>query len=183
MCKAAILLHYQNRKTMSAKETIALIGNVNKNQVNFLLKSIAGFRILLIAQEEESIKGFSENILNYDSNTEIETLTCAKEGCWEADIIFLLDASLTKHELIDKIKQVATQKIVVLLELNHNSEISITQCNESLQQLLPNSKVLQLKKNTTTGEIHLHGKDKESLIYIQRLLEKTGNIVSLIQEG
>jgi len=81
------------------------------------------------------IRGIKRN----NPGAQVEIVDCVKEGCWEADIIVLAIASHEMEEVIEKIREVATQKIVLII-LNHEDDSSLSFIKaQELKRLLPYS--------------------------------------------
>ncbi|HEY6977811.1 MAG TPA: hypothetical protein VH396_16040, partial [Chitinophagaceae bacterium] len=82
------------------------------------------------------------NIKQNNLNAEVEIVDCAKEGCWEADIIVLAIPYYELKEVVEKINEVVTQKIVLIIS-NNEEEGKV----EELQRLLPYSRVVAAFNN------------------------------------
>lgn len=89
------------------KQTIAWIGGDN-HQGDILRKLAEKYRLLWVRKKEDQQTAPFHDL----PESEVEVLECAKEGCWEADIIVLAGEGLG-DDLLGKIREVATQKIVL----------------------------------------------------------------------
>jgi len=117
-------------------------------------------------------QGIDETI--YDaSNHEVTIQSCAREGCWEADIIFLMNDGIDDLNLLNAIKEVSTQKVVVGFSETMN-EFSQSRGLFVLKQLLPNSKVLWGFIDHTNAQVFAKGDDREGLQVIQGLVRAMG---------
>ena len=81
-------------------------------------------------------------------DAEIESLECVKDGCWEADVIIIAVAPAEEKQVAELMKEVATQKIVVVVSEKEN------ECEE-LEKILPYSKVVKAYIKGATNEIFL----------------------------
>lgn len=111
------------------------------------------YRLLLISHEPEKLNELAEKITNQYPGAEIESLECVKDGCWEADIIIIAVEAAEEKRVAELMKEVATQKIVVVISQNEN------ECKE-LEKTLPYSKVVKVYINVETNEIFLSGKSE-----------------------
>src|SRR5215213_5962035 len=127
---------------MQTKKTIAIIGATG-NMGSALAKSLAKghYRLLLMAGKMEKLNALSDVIKSAHPQADVEVNGCAREACWEADIIIAATPYDAQKEVAQKIKEVATGKIVISLA-NPLKEIS-TSAAEELQMLLPYSKVVK----------------------------------------
>lgn len=89
------------------KQTVAWIGEIDWSPEAFR-RLTERYRLIWVTQDEiPADPSTIENPL-----PEVEVVNCAKEGCWEADIIVL--AGVIHQELLEKIREVSTQKIVMI---------------------------------------------------------------------
>ncbi len=157
---------------MAIKETIAFVGTYTKlftALANRLAKK--NYRILLVSDSEVLLSTLSTQILQQAPSAEIETIGCVKDGCWEADIIMMTENTSIEKRLLKKIKDVATQKIVVYLREDKNYFDLDGSRLHNLQQALPNSKVIELLYKETSGKPRISGEDMEAVAFISGLLE------------
>jgi 8-hydroxy-5-deazaflavin:NADPH oxidoreductase len=145
--------------TMRANTTIAILGATG-NMGSAIAKSLAksGHRILLMSANEAKLNALSESIKNICPNADIDSIDCAYEASWEADIIIAAVPYTAEKEVADKIKEVATGKIVISIAnpLNQTYDGLITapgtSAAEELQRLLPHAKVVKAF-NTTFANV------------------------------
>ena len=78
-----------------------------------------------------------------------------RDGCWEADIIILDISDDEQQEVVELIKEVATQKIVVSFSENENNE---------LQALLKYSKVVKVFNAINSPALSFWGKDQDAVL-------------------
>lgn len=154
---------------MEAKETIAILG-LKKGEVTLFLDQLANDnRILIVSNEINDCGGISEYLSQNKQEHEVEVIECAKEGCWEADLIVLWNPFQFKEEELLRLRAVATQKIVLLIQ---DQDVEY-----GAHPLFPNSKVVTLALNHLTKEANIYGEDLEAVNSIHKLIEKTGYLI------
>ncbi len=123
---------------MHTPQTIVIIGAGNKAKAITSGLANARDRVLLCDTDYESAQAFTNGLRAEHPSYNIEPIACSYEATWEADIIILALASCPDlQEIAKKIKAVANQKIVV----------TTTDAAKELQDLLPNSKIVQAFAN------------------------------------
>jgi predicted dinucleotide-binding enzyme len=155
-------------KKMSVKKTIAIIGATEYKGTaiaNHLAKS--NYRLLLISNDMEKLSYLSESIFLTSPNAEIDILECVKDGCWEADVIILAIACNEEKSIAEIMKEVATQKIVVSISDERNT-------NEELQRLLPYSKIVKASLTSASNEVSIKGNDEEANAEIADIFKDAG---------
>src|ERR1051326_8075278 len=97
-----------------AKTTIAIIGATG-NMGSAIAKTLAKgpYRLLLFANDEEKLNGLKEEIKQGTPSAELECIGCPVDASWEADVIIPAVPYNAQKEIVEKIKGVATQKVVV----------------------------------------------------------------------
>lgn len=137
------------------KQTIAIIG-AGGNMGSATARNIAGgnYRLLLFDSDPDQLDSLKDNIQQDHPEADFEIMHCPHECSWEADIIILAVSDGVKKEIVDRIRDVATQKIVISIVNPINEAISKqptehhASAAEKLQQWLPHSKVV-IAFNTT----------------------------------
>ncbi|MGC4020964.1 MAG: NAD(P)-binding domain-containing protein [Cyclobacteriaceae bacterium] len=133
-----------------ARKTIAIIGATSLRGTA-IARSLANTKqhLLLMSDEKDQLEGLIKDLKEH-SMAEVEAISCAKEACWEADIIILASA---KKEVAEKIKEVAIGKIVVSVSNPQENigQLTDTSLAEELQRELPYSKVVKTF-NTSQNE-------------------------------
>ena len=73
---------------MKTKQTIAVIGNAGKMQTS-LLKGLSkgNYRLLLCLDQPDQVVKLLEDLRAFDPSSDVETIQCAVNASWEADII------------------------------------------------------------------------------------------------
>lgn len=169
-----------DKKEMATKETVALIGIANQSCEALIKKLAQHYRLLLIQTQGNNLIGLSHQIMNSIPSTAIEVMECAKDGCWEADIILLIEMDNFEEGFIKRIKEVATQKIVVSISAD-KSGFSFSGEN-SLSFLLPYSKVVQILKKPGVKDVFLSGNDQEAVQTIYDKAKVFGYHITIVDD-
>ena len=144
---------------MVTSKTIAIIG-ASGNMGSAIAKSLANssYRLLLFGKEEEKLRSVFKEIKTVNKSKDAEIIGCAADASWEADIIIAAVPFAAEKELAEKIRKVATGKIVISISnpLNETYTGLVTDGNtssaEELQKLLPHSKVIKAFNTTFAGD-------------------------------
>lgn len=144
-----IVLH-NKKANMPARKTIAILGATGR-MGNAIAKTLAkgNYRLLLIGSDNGKLDLLLREIHAQLAVADIEVMNCAFNGCWEADIIIPAVPYNAEREIADRIRDVATGKIVISvsnpLNETYTGLITATGCSaaEELQELLPYSKVVK----------------------------------------
>lgn len=183
---------FQNR-VMHTKQTIAIIGaSGNMGRVLSIGLAKGHYRLLLLDSSLEQGKALREEIVNAREDADVEVIDCYVEACWEADIILIAIPTCREQEVAGKIREMANQKIVLGITgqpQNDKVEQGTAPGNnrvESLQALLPHSKVVKAKLchpetdpshlgvDNRQGKMVLTGDDSEALETVSELLTLSG---------
>jgi predicted dinucleotide-binding enzyme len=158
---------------MSNKKTVALLGVSETNSI-FLAKQIAKTNPVLLFDHDVVVLNavYSQILLEYP-NAKAEIMICPTNASWEADVIILSNAAATDGNLIEKIRNVATGKIVLFLENKKNTDEN---SYEKLQDLFPFSKVVQSfeSADNSNDSLFLNGNDNEAVKTILTLFTSIG---------
>lgn len=161
---------------MAAQETLAFIGGTGKTCPAMISKlAQENLRLLFVGNDKEQMEIFSRQ-LEKEEKAEIEVIDCAREGCWEADIIAFTDPGNISDPVVEKIRVVATQKIVLCIITEKGVLGDL--CMDKLGKLLPNSKVVGVVINSTDMRAQIFGIDPEALNTISRIYEKAGYAIT-----
>jgi len=154
--------------------TIAIIGATG-SMGSAIAKSLSkgNNRLLLCANDAAKVQALLQEIKKTNPSVDIEGVDCTRNASWEADIIILAVPYDAEKELAEKIKEVATQKIVISianpLNETYNGLVTApdTSAAEELQKLLPHSKVIKAFNTTFAGDFAqpvIDGKQIDSFI-------------------
>jgi hypothetical protein len=166
---------------MSNRRTFAVLGVSETNSI-FLAKQIAKTNPVLLFDHDAVVLNtvYSQILLEYP-NAKAEIMICPTNASWEADVIILSNAGTTDVNLIEKIRNVATGKIVLFLENKMNTNTGGNSA-EKLQHLFPFSKVVNSFESTDdfNDSLFLNGNDKEAVMTILTLFTSIGLQASTI---
>jgi ketopantoate reductase len=158
---------------MSNRRTFAVLGVSETNSI-FLAKQIAKTNPVLLFDHDAVVLNtvYSQILLEYP-NAKAEIMICPTNASWEADVIILSNAAATDGNLIEKIRNVATGKIVLFLENKKNTGEN---SSEKLQDLFPFSKVVQSfeSADNSNDSLFLNGNDNEAVKTILTLFTSIG---------
>lgn len=160
---------------MGVKETIAFLGD-SGTVCPVLMKKLAeqGYRLLFVSED------LTDTNLQEIAG-DVELVECAKDGCWEADIIAVVDPEKIGTQMVNRIKDVATQKIVLCIESDETDKscFSSEQLN-SLQAEFPYSKLVYINVDFQQMRAEVHSDDQEARDSISDIFEISG--FSIIKE-
>ena len=178
---------------MATKKTIAIIG-ASGNMGSAIAKKLSkgNYRLLLIANHQEKVQQLINEIKSSNPSADVDSMGCPFDACWEADIIIPAVHYKVEREVAEKIKQVATQKVVVSISnpLNENYDGLVTapdtSAAEELQKYLPDSKVVKAFNTVFAGDfsqtvidgkqadVFIAGNDEEALTTVSELVAEAG---------
>ena len=116
------------------KQAIAILDATGENGRQVAKALAADHRLLLFGHDTEKLDQLKKEIKKIHPNADFDCPGCAFEASWEADVI-IMDTTDEKATA-DKIREVATQKLVIELTGGANEF--------NLQHLLPNSMIRQV---------------------------------------
>jgi len=151
-----------------SRKTIAIVGATENKGIEFAYKlSGDDYRLLLISNDSEKLSHLSESIGVEKPNAEVDTLECVKDGCWEADVVILAVACSEEKMVAQVIKEVATQKIVVIVSEERNLP-------EELQHILPYSKLVKVSFSPYLNEVIISGNNEEANEEVSEIFNQAG---------
>jgi ketopantoate reductase len=169
---ALVVLPYKKRKnSMPAKQTIAVIGAASAEGREVLAHLLpTGHRLLLMDEAAEKLPGLQQQLHRVQPRCETDIQPCCREACWEADVVVLAKAHPTLANTLQKIKEVATTKIVVCLGQNKEETTS------EIAQHLPYSKIvfMQLTAGVVTPPV-ISGGNKSAVEAVRNLFKIANN--------
>jgi predicted dinucleotide-binding enzyme len=155
---------------MAFKETIAFV-ELAVEKFPKLINQLAeqNFSLLLVTEDSSQLHALSEEIKSNFPHTNVETVNCVREGCWEADIIIVAETCNAEKELTAKMKEVATQKIVLYIA---SSKENALENIENIQSFLPHSKIVWAFENEVEDKITIGSGDQEAIAVLSAILNK-----------
>lgn len=152
------------------KKTIAILGDTGEfSPVLMEVLMRQDLRLLFVSEVEKKNVALKKQLENTNVLDEVEFISCEREGCWEADIIAVTRPENIFPGLVEKIKEVATQKIVLVV-----SEEKKQFDNPELEKSLPHSKVVEINLDMKAKEFSVSGKDSEAIAGIRSIFENAG---------
>ena len=166
---------------MRTKQTIAVIGATG-NMGSAIAKSLSvgNYRLLLHARDFNTCKQLAAEILAIHRLADAEAMDCSMNASWEADIIIIATPDSEYKEVSLRIREVATQKIVISIVDSLNDTYSgmlpapETNGKEDMQQLLPHSKVVKAVINSKRAAVIIAGNDQDALEMVKELMSSAG---------
>ena len=178
---------------MATKKTIAIIG-ASGNMGSAIAKKLANgnFRLLLFANHQEKVEQVINEIKSTNPSADIDGMGCPFDACWEADIIIPAVDYKVEKEVAEKIKEVATQKVVISISnpLNEKYDGLVTSANssaaEDLQSHLHDSQVVKAFNTVFAGDfsqpvidgkqvdVLIAGNDEEALKTVSEIVSTAG---------
>ena len=156
------------KEEMSVKKTIAIVGATEKTGREIASQFMqADYRLLLVSNNKDQLDYLSKSIKDKKPKAEIDSIDCVKDGCWEADIIILAIPFHEEEMVAEMMKEVATQKIVVSLSDDENT-------NGTLQQLLPYSRLVKVSGSINSKNIFISGDDEEANEEVSTIFKQAG---------
>ncbi len=156
-------------------KTVAIVGTTGKMRgvlANEFVK--AGYRLLLVAVSPTQFNRMSKYIKEITPDAVIEHVECEKEGCWEADLIILAVSRNAIQEVVEKVREVATQKVVLCISDDKSNNYFPFSEAQELQQALPFSKVVTAFNNIQSPEILVAGDDQDAVQELSEMIAKAG---------
>jgi NADPH-dependent F420 reductase len=178
---------------MATKKTIAIIG-ASGSMGSAIAKSLSkgNFRLLLFANHKDKVQQLINEIKNNTPDADVDSMNCPFDASWEADIIIPAVKYEKEKEVAERIKQVATQKIVISISNPLNETYTglvtspETSAAENLQDYLPDSKVvkafntvfardfLQPVIDGKQADVFIAGNDEDSVKTVSELVTEAG---------
>lgn len=146
------------------KQTIAWIGSINQ-QEDILANLAEHYRVLWVKKEDPAVPAPER------WGSEVELIDCVKDGCWEADIIVLTEEEI-QVDLLGKIREVATQKIVLVMSSSGSIERREGERLSRIKAALPYSKIVEVALHP--DETVLSGENPEAVETAREIVRLLG---------
>lgn len=142
---------------MAIINTIAILGAV-EIPLSFIARRIPQqYKVLLFDKDPVKLAELYNPLLVNDALKNMEQMNCATNASWEADIVILSAACCSDVLIIEKIKQVSTGKIIIIIKDEINTPFS-SRDYLNLQQLLQHVKLVQVTTNTNPAKTDIDNK-------------------------
>ena len=178
---------------MASKKTIAIIG-ASGHMGSAIAKNLSkgNYRLLLMGNQQEKVQRLIHEIKKINPSADVDSMGCPFDASWEADVIIAAVHYKVEKELAEKIKQVATQKVVVSISNPLNDKLdglitaAGTSAAEELQSYLPHSKVVKAFNTIFAGDfsqaviggqkvdVFVAGNDEEAIETVSVLVADAG---------
>jgi len=155
------------------KHTVAIIGAGEPDgAILALMFARAECRLLLSDKDPQRARGVLSEIRRANARPDAEILECARTSCWEADIIVVATPSRSRDEVIEKIREVSTGKIVAAV-------VSSRSAGDLYARALPHSRSIRL--SCAGSGYTLSGDDDDAIETVRRLMVGTGSAVPQVK--
>lgn len=162
---------------MQNVKTIAMIGASDKRNFTVLKELSERYQMLLFDKDPIALSEIYNSLLANNRNITIEKMACATDASWEADIIILSGFCIDDQETIQRIKKVATAKIIIIMENDDEFTKSINN-QLSFDLVFPHSKVVEIislnRDENAEKEFLLEGHDSYALDSVSAIFERMG---------
>lgn len=158
---------------MQHKETVAIIGATKVTGAMIAKRmAFANYRLLLMGMDAAALNVLHRNILKSIATATVEVNDCCKNASWQADIIIVAVDAIEQVTMAKKIKEVATQKIVVFINDKRDAGVE-------LQKILPHSKLAFIfmqaaDTDNTKLPIEIKGFDDDAINTAVEMMEIIG---------
>lgn len=152
------------------RKTLAILGDAGE----FLPEVMKGLmqqdlQLLFVSEDDEKNSDLMAGLGQTEAIAEVEFTSCERDGCWEADIIVITQPGKFSSALLERLKEVATQKVVLAV---YDNKLNLD--NSLLQQLLSHSKVVLLLVDSQEKKFSVFGNDPEAGDRVQKLFSGAG---------
>ena len=181
------------KKNMKTKETIAIIGATG-GMGSAIARGLAqgSYRLILMSKNKKKLWELADSLKAGDAKADIDTTDCAKDVSWEGDVIIVATPYKAEKEVAERIREVATGKIVISISNPLNEEMNDlltdpeSSAAEELQALLPDSRVVKAFNTTFAADFaspeidgrkadaFIAGNDPSALQTVSKLVAESG---------
>jgi NADPH-dependent F420 reductase len=175
------------------KTAVAIIGATGK-MGSALAKALAKgpYRLLLFSHNQQKLETLKHEIQTATPAADLECMGCPVDASWEADVIIPAVPYSAEKAVVEAIKNVATQKVVVSISnpLNETYDGVVTapdtSAAEELQKVLPAAKVVKAFNTTYAADFSqplingqqvdafVAGDDEEAINVVKDLIKTAG---------
>ena len=135
------------------------------------------YQLLLFDKDPKALSDVHDSLLANNRHINIEKMSCATDASWEADIVILSGCCINDEEIVQKIKKVATAKIIIIMENDDEFTKSINR-QLSFDIVFPHSKIVEVininMDDKAEKEFLLEGHDSYALDSVSNIFERMG---------
>jgi 8-hydroxy-5-deazaflavin:NADPH oxidoreductase len=124
---------------MALKKTITIIGATDELAAALAGKLAGASRLLLVDKHLQKLELLTEHIKHHSGSADVEISACETDACWEADVIITALPATIDAALMEKIREVSTQKTVISIWHQQRADTSTP---EQWQEQLPHAHVV-----------------------------------------
>lgn len=169
---------------MQNVKTIAVIGASDKRNFAVLNELASRYQLLLFDRNENALSEIHQALMAQNRYASIEVMSCAINASWEADIIILSGFCINDPEVVQKIKNVATAKTIIIMENDDEFTKSINY-QVSFDLIFPHSNIVEVininSDESSDKEFLLEGQDGYSLDTVSSIFEGVGFVTYVSQ--
>ena len=158
-------------------KTIAVIGASDKRNFPVLNELSTRYQLLLFDKNANDVNKIQQSLLAENRYASIEIMPCATDASWEADMIILSGFCINDENIVRTIKEVATAKIIVIMENDDEFTKSINH-QVSFDLLFPHSRIIEVINISTDDQVEkeflLEGHDSYALDTVSSIFEGIG---------
>jgi hypothetical protein len=165
------------KRTMENIRTIAVIGASEERNFSILKELSERYHLLLFDNNKQALTDIHESLVAQNRHGEIEKMDCALSASWEADIIILSGFCVNDAVVVEKIKEVATAKIIIIMENDDDFTKSINR-QVSFDLIFPHSKIVEIinvsADDNAEKEFLLEGHHSKALDTVAGIFDRCG---------
>jgi len=162
---------------MQNVKTIAVIGASEKRNFAVLKELSQRYQLLLFDKNQKALSDIYDSILAENRYSYVEKMDCAVNASWEADIIILSGFCINDASIVQKIKEVATAKTIIIMENDDEFTKSINH-QFSFDLVFPHSTIVEIinlnTEDSPEKEFLLEGHNSKSLDMVSAIFESVG---------
>lgn len=153
------------------KQTIAIIGS-SSIMGTAIAKGLCSenYKLLLFDKDDTKSDHLIDELCSEVENADVEVIECQHMASWEADIIVITNDYNDLREVSIKIRDVSTQKIIVVILRNNGLDQL-----EWVESYFPHSKVVGIiPSDVTSDSVQLMTKHPRALNIVKEMAEQAG---------
>ena len=164
-----LALCHQRQRIVTTPTTIAIVGATRPKGVAVAYElARKRCRLVLMSDDLSALNDLERNLAGLSA--EILTQDCAKEACWEAEVIILAVNEADSLALAGKIKEVATGKTIICVP--DRQATSMSSLSDRLALVMPFSRVIETTRVFTAVEWAIDKRNQNQNQYRVQLLIK-----------